>query len=184
MVPSERRSWGQRERAGDAASDVALLVRSGLRGWGGDLRPYPESNAKLLRGFKQASEVMRFAFLKDHFPCCVKSGLGGTRGYCRPERGQRGEWTNWETEGGNGQNLETGQISREKEEEGRLRVSSTSPVCCGQRWWAECMHLHIVHPCLPQHGVWMLEPTSPTRSSPWDRSVGPDCSWSPLLVCQ
>lgn len=32
MVPSERRSWGQRERAGDAASDVALLVRSGLRG--------------------------------------------------------------------------------------------------------------------------------------------------------
>ena len=47
-------------------------------GPGGDCRPHPESNAKLLRGFRQAgaSEVTRFAFLKDHFRCCVERGLG------------------------------------------------------------------------------------------------------------
>lgn len=70
------------------------LVRAGLRGCGGDLRPYPESNAKLLRGFKQESEeVMRFAFLKDHFHCSVESGLEGTRGSCCV-RGDREGWTN------------------------------------------------------------------------------------------
>lgn len=55
--------------------------RPGLRGCEGYWRPYPESNAKLLRGFG-VEEVMRFAFLKDHFLCRVESGLGAIRGYC------------------------------------------------------------------------------------------------------
>lgn len=47
---------GQELGPGERVGDVARVVRLGLRGCAEDFRPYPRSNMKLLRGFKQLRE--------------------------------------------------------------------------------------------------------------------------------
>ena len=47
---------GQELGPGERVGAVAGVVRLGLRGCAEDFRPYPRSNMKLLRGFKQLRE--------------------------------------------------------------------------------------------------------------------------------
>lgn len=62
-------------------------------GVGGDCRPYPESNAKLLRGFKQLSERGdEICISKRSLSLMCREWIRRTRGYCCGERGQRGEY--------------------------------------------------------------------------------------------
>lgn len=93
---------------------------------------------------------MRFVFLKDYFRCFVESGLGGIRGFCCRERGQRGvdelRDLGWESiERGDGLDLQG--------EGGGREVLGLQFVFRGGQWsQVDCTRLRIMYLCELQRG--------------------------------